>query len=154
MQTQIRELLYQIGIRCLGATYALPSKDANRLYQIGIRCLGATQLLSTIAKTVIISDWNSVSRCNHNNYLSILFELYQIGIRCLGATKMDFSIARRELYQIGIRCLGATPLPQTFQPMPLYQIVISYPGAFLLNGVFGDGTGIDICLWNLCLGYF
>ena len=57
--------LYQIGIRCLGATVPLKFTGDGILYQIGIRCLGATTMVSICPE----------------------YTLYQIGIRCLGATK-------------------------------------------------------------------
>ena len=56
--------LYQIGIRCLAATYTLAQPFPFELYQIGIRCLAATGL----------------------THILVICLLYQIGIRCLAAT--------------------------------------------------------------------
>ena len=39
-------LLYQIGIRCLGATLNENTEQIAELYQIGIRCLGATPAIA------------------------------------------------------------------------------------------------------------
>ncbi len=58
------DVLYQIGIRCLGATQTHLFGTVLLLYQIGIRCLGATGRQQKFYPRI----------------------LYQIGIRCLGAT--------------------------------------------------------------------